>query len=104
MIADTRFAVTETDWHNLLKANDNLAGCKFLLSATVAIRFRVLRTVSENPPNDSKARGIKWIPTSLHFWAYSSYFLSSAADSAKKILLRRIYIETWLQERSNGNL
>ena len=85
MIADPRIAVTETDWDNLLKANDNPAGCKFLLSARVAIRLRVLRTVSENPPNVSKARGMNWIPTSLQFWAYCSYFLSSAADSAKPL-------------------
>ena len=85
MIADPRIAVTETDWDNLLKATDNPAGCKFLLSARVAIRLRVLRTVSEYPPNVSKARGVNWIPTSLQFWAYCSYFLSSAADSAKPL-------------------
>ena len=80
-----RIAVTETDWDNLLKANDNSAGCKFLLSARLAIRLRVSRTVSENPPNDSKARGMNWFPTSLHFWAYCSYFVSSAADRAKAL-------------------
>ena len=85
MIADPRIAVTETDWDNLLKASDNPAGCKFLLSARVAIRLRVLRTVSENPPNVSKAKWMNWIPTSPQFWAYCSYFLSSAADRAKPL-------------------
>ena len=85
MIADPRTAVTETDWDNLMKATDNPAGCKFLLSARVAIRLRVLRTVSENPPNVSKAKGMNWIPTSLQFWTYCSYFLSSAADRAKPL-------------------
>ena len=85
MIADHRIDVKETDWDNLLKATDNPAGCKFLLSVRVAIRLRVLRTVSENPPNVSKARGINWIPTLLQFWAYCSYFLSLAADSAKPL-------------------
>ena len=81
-IADPRIAVTENDWDNLLKATDNPAGCKFLLSARIAIRLRVLRTVSENPPNVTKAREKNWIPTTLQFWAYCSYFLPSAADSA----------------------
>ena len=47
MIADPRIAVTVTDCDNLLKDIDNPAGCKPLLSARVAIRLRVLRTVSE---------------------------------------------------------
>ena len=85
MIADPRIAVTETDWDNLLKATDNPIGCRFLLSARVAIRLRVLRTVSENPPNVSKAKGMNWIPTSLQFWAYCSYFLSSVAERAKPL-------------------
>ena len=85
MIADPRIAVTETDWDNLLKATDNPAGCKFLLSARKAIHLRVLQIVSENPPNASKARGMNWIPTSLQFWVYCSYFLCTAADRAKPL-------------------
>ena len=75
MIADPRIAVTETDWDNLLKAAVNPTAYKFLLSARVAIRLRVLGTVSENPPNVSKARGMNWIGTSLQFLAYSDAFI-----------------------------
>ena len=85
MIADPQIAVRETERDNLLKATDNPTGCKFLLPARVAIRLRVLRTISENPPNVLKARGMNRISTSLQFWAYYSYFLSSVADSAKPL-------------------
>ena len=84
-IAEPRIAVIETEWDSLLKTNDKPAGCKLLLSARVAILLRVLRTVSDKALIVSKARGMNWIPTSLHFWAYCSYFLSSAADSAKPL-------------------
>ena len=85
MIMDPAVAVTDKNYDNPPKANDKPDGCIFLSSARVAIRLKFLRIVSENTPNETKARGVRCIATSLHFWAYCLYFLSSAADREKQL-------------------
>ena len=69
MIAYLRTVIAETNQENLLKTRDDPEGYEFLLSVKRAIRLRFLKTIPENPPNDSKTKTLKIIPTSLH-WAY----------------------------------
>ena len=74
---DPRIDVTETDCHNLLKTADN--------PRRETIGLRVLGNFSKKSHNSSKAKRMNCSPTSLHFWSNSSYFSSSAANSAKPL-------------------
>ena len=75
--------MTETDWAKLLKATDKPGEYTLLLSVSRAIRFNVFLTISESPPNDSKAIGRNWTPMLAQCWECCSNFLSSAAIRAK---------------------
>ena len=85
IVVEPLVAVTDTDCDNLLKATNNPACCKLLLAAIVALGLRVLRNVSKTHPDNPMAKGLNSIPTSPIFWAFCSYFLSSADDSAKQL-------------------
>ena len=103
MVKDHRIDVTETDWDNLLKPNDNSAGCKFLASARVVICLRVFEMSlkfpqrTEKPENELQSDFTTFLGVLFVIPVRISW-------QDKTTLLRRICSEGWLQGRSDGNV
>ena len=102
MITD-HVIVTETDWDNLRKTNDNSAGCKFLISASVIIHFRVFEMFLKfpqktgNPENELNSEFTTFLGVLFVIYVRISW-------QGDTTLLRRTYSEAWLQGKSDGNV